>query len=415
MKKSNVLEHEGQEGIIDPLTELLRKGATQLIYRAVDAELQDLLSEYSEYKTEDGRAAVVRNGYQPERDIQTGVGPVTVKIPKVRSRTGEPVTFHSALVPPYVRKTKRLEAALPWLYLKGISTGEMKEALKVLVGPEAAGLSPSVVSRLKQEWAKEYMGWRDERLDRGRWVYVWADGVYSGLRAEQSRLCALVVIGVNERGQKRFLAIEDGVRESTQSWREVLLKLKSRGMNIPELAIGDGAMGFWAALEEVYPESRQQRCWMHKTLNVLNCLPKSVQAKAKQALHAIWQAETKEEAEKAFDLFIETYEPKYPKATKCLQKDHEELLAFYDFPAQHWQSIRTTNPIESTFGTIRHRTKRSKGCLTRDGMLNMMFKLGQCAENKWRKLRGFDYLAKVITGIKFKNGLEVTDIDQAAA
>jgi len=415
MKKSNVFEKQGQEQIIDPLTEVLRKGAKQLICRAVDAELQELLAMYSEEKTEDGKAAVVKNGFHPERELQTGIGPVTVKIPKVRSKTGEPVTFHSALVPPYVRKTKTLEAALPWLYLKGISTGEMKDALKVLVGPNAKGLSPSVISRLKQKWAKEYMSWREEPLDKDRWVYVWADGVYSGLRAEQAKLCALVVIGVNERGQKQFLAIEDGVRESTQSWREVLLKLKSRGMNIPELAIGDGAMGFWAALEEVYPESRQQRCWMHKTLNVLNCLPKSVQAKAKQALHAIWQAETRKDAEKAFDLFIETYEPKYPKATICLQKDHEELLAFYDFPAQHWQSLRTSNPIESTFGTIRHRTKRSKGCLTRDGMLHMMFKLGQCAEKKWRRLRGFDYLAKVITGIKFKDGIEVTDVDQAAA
>ena len=415
MRKSNFFENEGQEQIDDPLTELLRKGASQLIYRAVDAELQELLSEYSGQKTEDGRAAVVKNGFHPEREIQTGVGPVKVKIPKIRSKTGEPVTFHSALVPPYVRKTKTLEAALPWLYLKGISTGEMKEALKVLVGPEAAGLSPSVVSRLKQEWAKEYMTWGEEGLEKDHWVYVWADGIYSGLRADQSRLCALVVIGVNERGQKRFLAIEDGVRESTQSWREVLLKLKSRGMNMPELAIGDGAMGFWAALEEVYPESRQQRCWMHKTINILNCLPKSVQAKAKQSLHAIWQAETKEDAEKAFDLFIKTYEPKYPKAAQSLQKDHEELMAFYDFPAQHWQSIRTTNPIESTFGTIRHRTKRSKGCLTRDGMLHMMFKLGQCAEKKWRRLRGFNYLAKVITGIKFKDGIEVTNVDQAAA
>jgi transposase-like protein len=415
MRKSNVLEHQGQEQVEDPLTELLREGAKRLIHRAVDEELQEQLSGYSGHKTEDGTAAVVRSGYHPEREIQTGVGPVTVRIPKIRSKTGKPVTFRSALVPPYVRKTKTLEAALPWLYLKGISTGEMKEALKVLVGPKAAGLSPSVVSRLKQKWAKEYMAWCDEPLNKDRWVYVWADGVYSGLRADQGRLCALVVIGVNERGKKGFLAIEDGVRESTQSWREVLLKLKSRGMNIPELAIGDGAMGFWAALEEVYPKSRQQRCWMHKTLNVLNCLPKSLQPKAKQALHAIWQAETKEDAGKAFDLFVETYEPKYPKATKCLQKDHEELLAFYDFPAQHWQSIRTSNPIESTFATIRHRTKRSKGCLTRDGMLHMMFKLGQCAENKWIRLRGFDYLAKVITGIIFKDGIEVKDVGQAAA
>ena len=252
-------------------------------------------------------------------------------------------------------------------------------------------------------------------MDKERWVYVWADGVYSGLRAEHTKLCALVVIGVNERGQKRFLAIEDGMRESTQSWREVLLKLKSRGMNVPELAIGDGAMGFWAALEEVYDGTRQQRCWMHKTMNVLNCLPKSVQAKAKQALHAIWQAETKADAEKAFDLFLKTYEPKYPKAALCLHKDREELMAFYDFPAQHWQSIRTSNPIESTFATIRHRTKRTKGCLSRDGMLHMMFKLGQCAQGNWRRLRGFAYLAKVITGVKFKDGIEVTNVNQVAA
>jgi len=415
MSKNNVVKLAGRDTIIDPLTELLRTGAEQLVYQAVEAELLELLAEHSGRRTESGHAGVVRNGYLPERELQTGMGPVTVRVPKVRTRTGEPVTFRSALVPPYVRKTRSLEAALPWLYLKGISSGEMGEALKVLVGPDADGLSASTVSRLKHVWAQEYQSWCEDRLDKDRWVYVWADGVYSGLRAEQTKLCALVVIGVNERGEKRFLAIEDGVRESTQSWREVLLKLKSRGMNVPELAIGDGAMGFWAALEEVYPATRQQRCWMHKTMNVLNCLPKSAQAKAKQALHAIWQAETQVDAEKAFDLFIKTYEPKYPKAGICLQKDREELMAFYHFPAQHWQSIRTSNPIESTFGTIRHRTKRSKGCLSRDGMLHMMFKLGLCAEKKWRRLRGFDYLAKVVTGIKFKDGVEVTAVNQAAA
>jgi transposase-like protein len=415
MSKNNVIELAGRETGNDPLTELLRTGAERLIYQAVEAELAELLAEHADRRTEDGQAGVVRNGHLPARKLQTGLGPVTVRIPKVRAKTGEPVTFRSALVPPYVRKTKSLEAALPWLYLKGISSGEMGEALKVLVGPGADGLSASTVSRLKQVWAQEYRDWCGGRLDKDRWVYVWADGVYSGLRAEQAKLCALVVIGVNERGQKRFLAIEDGVRESTQSWREVLLKLKSRGMNVPELAIGDGAMGFWAALEEVYPATRQQRCWMHKTMNVLNCLPKSVQPKAKQALHDIWQAGTQADAEKAFDLFIRTYEPKYPKAAICLQKDREELMAFYDFPAQHWQSIRTSNPIESTFGTIRHRTKRSKGCLSRDGMLHMMFKLGQCAEKKWRRLRSFDYLAKVVIGIKFKDGVEVTAVDQVAA
>ncbi len=405
MNKNNVIDLASREGNRDPLTELLRTGAQRLIRQAVEVELEELLAAHAKRRTEAGHAGVVRNGYLPERELQTGIGPVTVRIPKVRARTGEPITFRSALVPPYVRKTKSLEAALPWLYLKGVSSGEMGEALKVLVGPEATGLSAGTVSRLKQIWAQEYRDWGEDRLDKDRWVYVWADGVYSGLRAEQTKLCALVVMGVNERGEKHFLAIEDGVRESTQSWREVLLKLKSRGMNIPELAIGDGAMGFWAALEEVYPETRQQRCWMHKTMNVLNCLPKSAQPKAKQALHNIWQAQTQVDAQKAFDLFIKTYEPKYPKAAICLQKDHEELMAFYNFPAQHWQSIRTSNPIESTFGTIRHRTKRSKGCLSRDGMLHMMFKLGQCAEKKWRKLRGFDYLAKVVTGVKFKDGV----------
>lgn len=415
MNKNTVIALEDRAERLDPLTQLLRVGARQLIEQAVEMELQELLAAHADRRLADGRAGVVRNGYLPEREIQTGLGPVTVRIPKVRVKTGEPVTFRSALVPPYVRKTRSLEAALPWLYLKGVSSGEMEAALEVLVGPEAKGLSASTVSRLKQSWAQEYQEWQKSRLDKERWVYVWADGVYSGLRVEQTKLCALVVIGVNDRGEKRLLAIEDGVRESTQSWREVLLKLKARGLNVPRLAIGDGAMGFWAALEEVYGDTRQQRCWMHKTMNVLNCLPPSIQPKAKQALHEIWQADTQEKAEKAFDLFLRTYEAKYPKATRCLQKDREELLVFYDFPAQHWQSIRTTNPIESTFGTIRHRTNRSKGCLTRDGMLHMMFKLGLCAAKNWRRQRGYAYLAKVITGVNFKNGIEATQPDQVAA
>jgi len=415
MDKNNVIELERRVTGTDPLTELLKEGARKLLAQAVENEVQDLLASYEDRRTQCGHAGVVRNGYLPERELQTGLGPIRVKIPKVRSKTGEPVSFQSVLVPPYIRKTPSLEAAVPWLYLKGVSSGEMNAALQVLIGPQAKGLSASTVSRLKQVWADEYRHWNDTRLDKDRWVYIWADGVYSGLRAEQAKLCALVIIGVNERGEKHFLAIEDGVRESTQSWREVLLKLKSRGMNPPQLAIGDGAMGFWAALDEIYPKTRQQRCWMHKTMNVLNCLPKSAQTKAKQALHDIWQAETKADADQSFDLFIATYEAKYPKATLCLHKNRDELLAFYDFPAQHWQSIRTSNPIESTFGTIRHRTKRCKGCLTRNGMLHMMFKLGQCAEKKWRRLRGFDYLAKVITGVKFKDGIEVTEIDQVAA
>lgn len=415
MNKSNIVELNCREEVSDALTALLKSGARQLIHQAVEAELQGFLAQYSGRVTDEGYAGVVRNGYLPERELQTGIGPVTVKIPKVRSRTGDSVTFRSALVPPYVRKTRSLEAALPWLYLKGVSTGEMESALKVLVGPEAEGLSASTVARLKQQWKGEYECWRDQAGSDDEWVYLWADGIYSGLRSSEDKLCALVIIGVNSRGEKHFLAIEDGVRESTQSWREVLLRLKSRGVNTPKLAVGDGAMGFWGALDEVYPETRHQRCWVHKTRNVLNGLPKRTQPKAKDALHEIWQAETREDAEAAFDMFIQTYEAKYAKATACLEKDREELLVFYDFPAQHWQSLRTTNPIESTFGTIRHRTKRSKGCLTRDGMLHMMFKLGMCAEKNWIKLRGFDYLAKVITGITFKDGIEVKTEDRSAA
>jgi len=406
---------EEDRGRTDSLTELLRTGAQKLLAQALKAEVADLLAVYADQQDEQGHARVVLSGHHPKRDIQTGIGPVTVQVPKVRSRQGEPVTFHSALVPPYVRKTASLEAAIPWLYLKGISTGEMQPALEALVGPEAKGLSASTVARLKQIWREEYDIWRQRRLDAAQWVYIWVDGIYSGLRAEQQRLCALVVIGMNVQGEKHLLALEDGIRESTQSWREVLLNLKARGLTAPALAIGDGALGFWAALEEVFPGTRHQRCWCHKTQNVLNALPKSVQSKAKQALHEIWQSETKGRAEKAFDVFLETYAVKYPKATSCLQKDREELLMFYAFPAAHWPSLRTTNPIESTFGTIRHRTARTKGCLTRDGMLHMMFKLGQCAEKTWRRLRGFKELPKVVAGISFTDGIEERTTDPVAA
>jgi putative transposase len=416
MNKDNVLAIEGRETITaDTVTQLLKSGAQQLLQQAIEVEVHDFMQQFQSRLLDDGRAAVVRNGYQPERDLQTGIGPVTVKVPKVRSRDGKPVTFRSALVPPYVRKTKSLEAALPWLYLKGVSTGEMSEALEVLVGPEASGLSASTVARLKQQWADEYDDWSKKPLNKQQWVYLWVDGIHSGVRAEDAKLCALTVIGVDEKGHKHLLAIEEGHRESTQSWREVLFELKARGMNTPQLCTGDGALGFWAAADQILPGMRHQRCWVHKTANVLNKLPKSAQPKAKQAIHEIWMAETKENAEAAFDLFITTYEDKYPGTTQCLLKDQDELLTFYDFPAAHWKSIRTTNPIESTFATIRHRTKRSKGCLSRTSMLHMMFKLGQCAQKRWHRLRGFDHLAKVITGVKFKDGIEVIQADQIAA
>ncbi|MGQ0658453.1 MAG: IS256 family transposase [Chromatiales bacterium] len=408
MSNDTVVQFRKPGEIVDALTELLREGAQQLIAQAVEAELQEFLERQEAPRDEQGRRAVVRNGYLPEREVLTGIGKVAVQVPKVRDRTGEGTKFNSSLVPPYVRKSASIEAALPWLYLKGISTGEMSEALEVLVGKEAVGLSAAaVVSRLKAQWSAEYAAWRQRRLKQDRWVYLWVDGIYSGLRAEDSRLCVLLVIGVNERGEKRFLAIEEGVRESTQSWREVLLGMKARGLELaPKLAVGDGALGFWAALEEVYPQPRHQRCWMHKTMNVLNYLPRSVRSKAKGALQAIWMAETKAQAESAFDRFVETYEAKYPKAVQCLAKDRASLLTFYDFAAEHWVHLRTTNPIESTFATVRHRTDRSKGCLSRATMLAMIYKLGMCAEGSWKRLRGFDYLAKVIAGVRFKDGIE---------
>lgn len=407
-EKNKVFQLEGQQLDLDPVNELLRKGARKLIAQAVEAELEDVMRGYKD-RLKDGRASVVRNGYLPERDIQTGLGPVTVRIPKIRAKDGSPVTFRSALVPPYVRKTRSVEAAVPWLYLKGISTGEMAEALRALLGPAASGLSASTVARLKRKWAEEYEGWRNKSLDGERIAYMWADGIYSGLRGREGRLCALVLIGVTERGEKRFLSIEDGERESSVSWKQILLQLKSRGMAAPKLAVGDGAMGFWSALEETYPETRQQRCWVHKTANVLNCLPKTLQSGARRALHDIWQADTRDNSRKAFDVFVKTYEAKYPKAAQNLLKDRQELMTFYDFPAEHWQSIRTTNPIESTFSTIRHRTRLSRGCLSREGILHMMFKLGMCAEKKWRRLRGFKSLGKVITGVNFKDGIEVNE------
>ena len=415
MNQTNITEFTNPEGQRDPLTDLLKKGAQDLIQKAIQAEFAEMMAKYAHHKTPDNRALVVRNGTHPEREIQTGVGPITVKIPKVRSKDGTPVVFRSALVPPYVRKTQTLQSAIPWLYLKGISTGEMGPALKALLGPGATGFSPKTISRLKAEWGAQYESWRACDLSRDEWVYIWVDGIYSGLRGEESKLCALVIIGVNSRGEKKFLAIEDGVRESTQSWKEVILKLKERGMNAPKLAIGDGAMGFWAALEESFPSTAQQRCWVHKTANILNHFPKLSQPKVKSMLHDIWRAETKKDAEKSFDLFIKTYRDKFPKAVTSLEKDRSELLAFYEFPATHWQSIRTTNPIESAFATIRHRTKRSKGCLSRDGMLHMMFKLSQCAEQNWRRLTGFAYLADVIEGIDFKDGIKQPQPETTAA
>ena len=406
MHQDTVVRFRKKEEVMDPLTELLRRGARELIGLAVTEEFEVFLAQHAARRDGEGRQVMVRNGYLPEREILSAIGPVPVRLPRARDRSGGGVRFRSSLVPRYVRRSRSVDAVLPWLYLKGVSTGDMREALAALVGKEAAGLSAAVVSRLKACWSKEYEAWKRAPLGKDRWVYLWADGIYSGLRADDQRLCLLVVIGVNERGQKRFLAIEDGVRESTESWRGVLRDLKARGFKVPaKLAVGDGALGFWAALEEILPETPNQRCWVHKTANVLNYLPKSLQAKAKSMLHEIWMAESRADAEAAFDRFIETFRAKYPKATECLAKDRKALLAFYDFPAEHWIHIRTSNPIESTFATVRHRTDRTKGCVSRSSLLGLTYKLAMSAEKSWNRLRGFERLGELIAGVKFVDGV----------
>jgi len=412
MKKSNIIPLENPEENQDLLTGLLRSGARELITKAVQIELSDFLSRYEGITDDLGRRQVVRNGYLPERHIMTGLGAVDIQVPKTRDRSGQGIRFRSELLPPYIKRTRCVEAVLPWLYLKGISTGDFSEALAALLGKDAKGLSAGTISRLKQCWIGEYDDWRTRDLSKERYVYIWADGIYFNVRSDDAKQCLLVIIGVTESGNKEFLAISDGYRESEQSWTEVLLDLKARGFRQPKLAIGDGALGFWKASRKIFSQTRNQRCWVHKTANILNKLPKHSQGKAKQSIHDIWMAATREEAEKAFDLFLATYKLKYPKATQCLDKDREELLAFYDFPAEHWVHIRTTNPIESTFSTVRLRTKQTRGCVSRTTILAMVFKLGLSAEKGWRKLRGFRRLADVINGVKFIDGIDEKTIER---
>ena len=412
MKKSNEKQATGLPEIALGLDDLIRRGARQVIEQAIEAELAQLLDQYENVKTLTGNRAVVRNGYLPEREVLTAIGPVAVKVPKVRDRSGAGVKFNSALVPPYVRRSARIAAALPWLYLKGVSTGDMSEALKVLVGEEAKGLSPNVVSRLKAQWAEEHARWNKRDLAAARYVYWWVDGIHTGLRAEEASdgQCLLVILGVTPDGRKERVAIGDGLRESKESWKELLLDLKKHGLQRgPLLAVGDGAMGFWAALEEVFPATRTQRCWFHKVGNVLNALPKSSHARAKSALQEIWMAATRAEAHTAFERFLSTYGAKYPKATEKLMKDREALLAFYDFPAEHWAHLRTTNPIESTFATVRHRTTRTRNCVSRATFLGLAFKLVEEAEKSWRRIRGAERIELLLKGIPFKDGIAVQD------
>jgi transposase-like protein len=394
----------------DSLTQVLRDGAQKLLSQAVEAEVAAYVERHADQRDQQGHRLVVRNGHKDQRQIQTGIGPVAVRQPRVDDRRvdtdGSRIRFTSSILPPYLRRTQSIEELIPWLYLKGISTGEFSEALAALLGPGAPGLSASTVVRLKEGWQKDYQAWSHRSLADKRYVYFWVDGIHFNIRLEGERQCILVVIGATPEGHKELVAVQDGLRESEQSWRELLLDLKARGLACPpKLAVGDGALGFWAALRKVFGETREQRCWVHKTANVLNDLPKGKQGKAKGMLHDIWMAETQADADRAFDLFIETYQAKYPKATACLAKDRAVLLAFYDFPAEHWVHIRTTNPIESTFATVRLRTVRTKGCGSRIACLTMVFRLVQSAEASWRILNGSKLLEDVIGGIQFVDGL----------
>ena len=408
MRNDNEKSFNNPALVNDTLTDVLRSGARKLLKEALEVEIETFIQEYKELRLNNGHQRIVRNGYNNPRKILSGIGEIDLQVPRAvdRGDEKESIIYHSKILPPYLRKTKSIEALLPWLYLKGISTGAFPEALAAILGPDVKGLSANTISRLKKVWEKEYINWRRRDLSQKHYLYFWVDGVYCNVRMDKNKQCLLVIVGATQDGKKELVALEDGYRESEQSWKELLIDLKERGLNKwPEIAVGDGAMGFWAALRKVCPITREQRCWMHKTGNILNSLPKSLQPKAKDHIHEIWMADTKKNAIKAFNKFIEIYEAKYPKATQCLKKDKEVLLTFYDFPAEHWRHLRTTNPIESTFATVKLRTKKVRGCFSRITALTMAFKLIESNQKRWQKLHSYFRLGELIKGIKFVNGI----------
>lgn len=386
--------------VADPITELLRHHARELIAAALEAEVRSVITQLR------GEGAdVVRNGYLPERNVTTAVGDVAVQVPRIRSRDGEPVSFASSMIPKYLRRSTSVSAWAAFAYLKGISEGDVASVLEVVLGEGAKKLTPSVLSGLKKDWTKQFAEFSSRDLSQVTFTYLYADGVYQPIRGDNPKICVLVLMGVDDTGKKHLIALEDGVRESTQSWREVLLGAKARGLNAAQLATGDGAMGFWAALSEVFPTTKHQRCWAHKSSNVMNYLPVSLRTKAKHDLHQIWMAEGRDEAEKAMDLFAEKYQAKYPRAVECLTKDRVPLLAFYDFPGEHWLHIRTSNPIESMFSTLRHRTKRVKGAFSKESALAMLLQLGLEAERRWHRITAVERLGELIDGVRFVDGV----------
>ena len=414
-ENSNVVPLRQPDEIDDPLTNILRSGARQLLAQAVEMEAEAFLAAMKGLKLPDDHDRLVRHGHGPVRTIQTGIGAVEVERVKIRDRAaasdGERVRFTSAILPLWARRTKSLDALLPVLYLRGISTGDFQEALAALLGKDAPNLSPAVISRLTAEWQGEYERWQKRDLSARRYVYVWADGVFLQARMEDHGECMLVLIGATPEGKKELIGFQVGVRESAQSWRELLVEAKSRGLKIaPEIAVGDGALGFWKALEEVFPATRHQRCWVHKTANILNKVALSVQANMKKDLREVYLAPNRASAEVAIDVFAEKYGAKYDKAVECLTKDRDALLALYNFPAEHWDHLRTTNPIESVFATVRHRTVRTKGSLSSTTAKLMVFKLLCAASKTWRRLKGTNQLPKVIAGVRFENGIEVIEV-----
>jgi transposase-like protein len=407
-----VLEFRAQFGQISPLDELVRHGAQQMLQSAIEMEVDEFLAQHAERCDRRGRRLVVRNGYLPSRELLTGAGRLAVGQPRVRDnspRKRDRVRFQSSILPPYLRRSRAIDELIPWLYLKGISTGDFREVLQALLGEGAPALSANVIVRLTDQWSQEYDVWSRRDLSDRHYVYIWADGIHVNVRLENEanqRQCLLILMGATPDGQKELIAVVDGYRESEQSWYELLVDLRQRGLALaPKLAVGDGALGFWAALRKVFGETREQRCWVHKTANVLNRLPKSVQPRAKRDLHQIWMAETHTDAITAFDAFLEKYQAKYPAACECLGKDRDVLLAFYDFPAEHWKHLRTTNPIESTFATVRLRHRRTKGSGSRRASLAMMFKLAQAAQKRWRRLNGHQHIVHLLEGKTFIDGV----------
>jgi putative transposase len=408
----NIVRLRQPDAIDDPLTEILRVGARQLLAQAIEIEAETFLAQMRALKLPDGRERLVRHGHGPERTIQTGIGPVAVSRVKIRDRgatsDADRIRFTSAILPKWARRTRSLDGLLPILYLRGLSTGDFQEALTALLGQDAPNLSPSVITRLTGEWQADYARWQARDLSARRYVYVWADGVYLQARMEDHAACMLVLIGATPEGKKELVGFQTGVRESAQSWRELLVEIKRRGLTIPpRIAVGDGALGFWKALDELFPGTHHQRCWLHKSANVLNKVPKSVQPGLKTALREIYLAPTRAQAEVAVDLFADAYQARYPKAVECIRKDQRALLAFYDWPAEHWIHLRTTNPIESVFATVRHRTVRTKGSLSSTTARLMVFKLVMAASKTWRRLMGENQLPKVIAGVRFQDGIEV--------